>query len=80
MSFLVKHEKRPSKRRKKHDSGFAQNSESKYRLNSSYDDVMVIGYHSKIFRDDVMAKYIEDGKHLIPWMGDESLLIDRLYA
>eukprot|EP00794_Sanderia_malayensis_P013807 gene13807-15252_t len=42
-----------------------------------YEDIIMIGYHSKLFRDDVMAKYIDEGKHLIPWMGDESLMIDR---
>lgn len=32
----------------------------------------------KIFRDDEKALHIDQGKHLIPWMGDSTLKIDRL--
>ena len=39
--------------------------------------LFLFGYSCKIFRDDEKAKYIDQGKHLIPWMGDESLMIDR---
>lgn len=45
--------------------------------NGKYEDITVVGYHCKLFRDDVMARYIDEGKHLIPWMGDETLLVDR---
>lgn len=43
-----------------------------------FDDLLIFGYACKIFRDDEKARFIDQGKHLIPWMGDDSLKIDRL--
>uniref|UniRef100_A0A1B0G9T7 SURP motif domain-containing protein n=1 Tax=Glossina morsitans morsitans TaxID=37546 RepID=A0A1B0G9T7_GLOMM len=40
-------------------------------------DLLVFGYACKVFRDDVKALDIDQGKHLIPWMGDHNLKIDR---
>jgi hypothetical protein len=40
-------------------------------------DLFVFGYACKIFRDDQKALEMDQGKHLIPWMGDETLKIDR---
>uniref|UniRef100_A0A8C4ENI1 Splicing factor, suppressor of white-apricot homolog n=1 Tax=Dicentrarchus labrax TaxID=13489 RepID=A0A8C4ENI1_DICLA len=42
-----------------------------------YADLLVFGYACKLFPDDERALYHEQGKHLIPWMGDKSIMIDR---
>jgi len=42
------------------------------------EDLLVFGYGSRIFRDDEKALFIDQGKHLLPWNGEESLMIDRL--
>lgn len=42
-----------------------------------YADLLVFGYACKLFQDDERALYHEHGKHLIPWMGDKSIMIDR---
>jgi len=42
-----------------------------------YDELLVFGYHCKLFRDEENAKSVNEGKTLIPWMGDKDLMIDR---
>ena len=41
------------------------------------EDLMIFGYHCKLYRDDVKAELENGGSFLIPWVGDSSLMIDR---
>lgn len=41
------------------------------------DELCVVGYACKLFRDDARAREVDRGSLLIPWMGDETLKIDR---
>lgn len=41
------------------------------------DELIVFGYSCKLFRDDFSAKAIDRGQSLIPWNGDENVMIDR---
>ncbi|CAG8465679.1 12005_t:CDS:2 [Ambispora gerdemannii] len=49
-----------------------------------YEDFLVFGYEAKAFRDDEMAKKINDGELLIPWRGEDTtenrILLDRYDA
>uniref|UniRef100_A0A1B6KTN7 SURP motif domain-containing protein n=1 Tax=Graphocephala atropunctata TaxID=36148 RepID=A0A1B6KTN7_9HEMI len=40
-------------------------------------DLSIIGYTSKVYRNDDRASEIDAGKHLIHWMGTDDLQIDR---
>ncbi|KAI1905019.1 hypothetical protein AGOR_G00011640 [Albula goreensis] len=44
---------------------------------NKYAELLVFGYACKLFRDDERAVFHEQGKHLIPWMGDKNVMIDR---
>ncbi|XP_065196589.1 uncharacterized protein LOC135828084 [Sycon ciliatum] len=40
-------------------------------------DLLVFGYGCRLFHNDAAAKMVNRGETLIPWQGDNSLLIDR---
>ena len=50
---------------------------NKDKVETDFSSLLVFGYGCKIFRDDQRALSVEAGDHLIPWMGDPSLRIDR---
>ena len=47
------------------------------RNRSSKSDLLAFGYSCKLFNDDVSANFLEQGKNLVPFLGDNNLLIDR---
>ncbi|CAH0713538.1 unnamed protein product, partial [Brenthis ino] len=58
------------------ETGILRKSEPKEKK----EELFVFGYSCKLFRDDDKALHIDQGKHLIPWMGEETLKIDRYDA
>lgn len=56
---------------------WAQANEEENRQNKEQEELFVFGYACKLFRDDEKAVFVDRGKHLIPWMSDDRLLIDR---
>lgn len=60
-----------------------------YRSNQSQDygilrkkdgkeeELFVFGYSCRVYEDYDKSLYIDQGKHLIPWLGDDTLKIDR---
>ncbi|XP_055957621.1 splicing factor, suppressor of white-apricot homolog isoform X1 [Patella vulgata] len=54
-----------------------ENSSHSQSSKDDVQDLFVFGYACKVFRNDEKALYVDKGKHLIPWMGDERLMIDR---
>lgn len=59
------------------ESGILRKAKPPHRADN-LDDLLVFGYACNIYRDNERAKQIDHGKHLIPWMNDNSLKIDRL--
>ena len=50
---------------------------NKEKVENDFSSLLVFGYGCTVFRDDQRALSIEAGDNLIPWMGDNSLRIDR---
>ena len=42
-----------------------------------YQGLTVVGYTCTLFRDDGAASAIHDEGHMIPWMGDSDIMLDR---
>ena len=42
------------------------------------DEMLIFGYSCKLYRDDEKALQEDEGTLLIPWMGEKSLMVDRL--
>ncbi|OTF72183.1 hypothetical protein BLA29_006747 [Euroglyphus maynei] len=38
--------------------------------------LFIFGYQCKLYRDDEKSRWINNGKHLIPWIGDHNILVD----
>lgn len=60
------------------ESGILRKTQQQPHKIDKCEDLLIFGYACKLFRDDDKAKHIDQGKHLIPWMGDNLLKIDRL--
>lgn len=58
-------------------SGWWRKSPDKDMASNKEEELLVFGYSCKIFKDDDKALYVDQGHHLIPWMGDKTLMIDR---
>lgn len=59
------------------DSGILRKAKPQHTA-TNVEELLVFGYACKIFRDNERARHIDHGKHLIPWMGDNTMKIDRL--
>ena len=48
-------------------------------LEKEYEDLLIFGYESKVFKDDEMAQKVNTGELLIPWRGETQnvILLDR---
>ena len=49
----------------------------KHSNDQNDDQLFIFGYQCKLYRDDEKSRWINNGKHLIPWIGDHNILIDR---
>ena len=56
------------------DKADKPSSEDVYNKN----EFIVLGYQCRLYRNDDKANMENDEELLIPWMGDRSLMVDRL--
>lgn len=61
----------------KKDPGVGQAARKDASDGDKFAELLVFGYSCKLFDDGEKALYHEQGQHLIPWMGDKSIMIDR---
>lgn len=76
----TKNESRKPKSILKHTNYRTKNPPTKIQdsnASQTFQDISVFAYSSKIYRDDFTALKIESKEYLIPWNGDQSLLIDK---
>ncbi|UJR25160.1 hypothetical protein I4U23_006518 [Adineta vaga] len=59
------------------DQGHKQDYNNGHYHEKEEEELIVFGYSCKLFRDDFFAKAIDRGQSLIPWNGDENIMIDR---
>lgn len=60
-----------------HEVGINGQARKVPKIRRKEDDLLVFGYACKLFENREKAASFDEEKSLIPWMGDESLLIDR---
>ena len=58
-------------------SGSSRRVEREKVKENQEDDLLVFGYSCKLYRDDEKALKEDSGALLLPWMGDETLMVDR---
>ena len=56
---------------------FGKSAADTVKEEEDLEQILVFGYGCKLFRDDEKAEEMDSGGHLIPWMGDSSVTIDR---
>lgn len=80
MSILFDAHDDPTQPQQNSKKGRSRNQDDRYSSSQPVDkfnDILVFGYQCKLFRDDNVATDVNSGKFLIPWMGNQDLMIDR---
>lgn len=64
-------------RNRNYSQQFLQRRIGQKEKRKNEESLLVFGYACNTYHDDEKAMFFDEGKHLIPWMGDKSLMIDR---